>query len=94
VLLSSDSEYTNPAAAVVDLSFYPLTREALEEIGQNIMQLHGLAKDWSPDGPVNEMMAQRLTALLTKNPDLNPRTWVRSAVEVLDASFLASSVKD
>jgi len=91
VLLPANSEYANPAAAVVDLSSYPLTHDALEQIGHKIMQLHAVARGWRPSGQVPITLDQRLTALLERNPDLNPRTWVRSAVEVLDSAYLANS---
>lgn len=84
VLLPSDLSHPNPAAAVVDLSLYPLTKESLALIGEKITQLHSIAKNLPPDSKVQEMLRDRLTQLLARNPDLNPRTWVRSAVEVLD----------
>jgi len=84
VLLPSDLSHPNPAAAVVDLSLYPLTKEAMGEIGENISRIHAIAKNWSPDSRVREALRDRLSGLVVRNPDLNPRTWVRSAVEVLD----------
>ncbi len=84
VLLPSDLSHPNPAAAVVDLSLYPLTKQALAEIGDKILIIHAAAKSWSPDGEVRDRLQDRLNGLLSQNPDLNPRTWVRSVVEVLD----------
>lgn len=84
ILLPYERSRPNPAAAVLDLSLYPLSINALGEIGKNIAMLHGIAKNWSPDGRVQEQLKARLSDLVKQNPDLNPRTWVRSAVEVLD----------
>jgi hypothetical protein len=84
VLLPPDLSHPNPAAAVVDLSLYPLTRQALAEISDKILIIHATAKSWSPDGEVRNRLQERLNGLLSQNPDLNPRTWVRSVVEVLD----------
>ena len=33
------------------------------------------SKKWSPDGEVTKELDDRLTSLLKRNPDLNPRTW-------------------
>jgi hypothetical protein len=84
ILLPSDLSRANPAASVLDLSLYPLDREALKKIAEKISDLHAIAKKWSPDGGVKTKLHDRLESLLKRNPDLNPRTWVRSAVEVLD----------
>ncbi len=85
ILLPSDLSHPNPAAAIVDLSLHPLTPEALQEIGDKIAVLHGVAKSWSPDTSVHKLLSDRLDKLLSRNPDLDARMWVRSAVEVLDA---------
>lgn len=87
ILLPSDLSRPNPAASVLDLSLYPLGSEALNRIGEKITSLHAIAKKWSPDGEVKSKLHDRLSTLLKRNPDLNPRTWVRSAVEVLDECF-------
>ncbi len=86
ILLPSDLSRPNPAAPVLDLSLYPLGGDALRTIGEKIARLHGIAKKWSPDGEVKKKLEDRLVNLVKRNPDLNPRTWVRSAVEVLDES--------
>jgi hypothetical protein len=90
VLLPSDFAHPNPAAAVVDLSHYPLTREALAEIGNKILKVHAAAKSWAPNGEVHQRLQERLDGLLSQNPDLNPRTWVRNVVEVLDQASMNS----
>jgi hypothetical protein len=84
ILLPSDLSRPNPAASVIDFSLYPLDPSALAAIGEKISQLHAIAKKWSPDDVVKDKLDERLASLLKRNPDLNPRTWVRSAVEVLD----------
>jgi len=84
ILLPSDLSRPNPAASVLDLSLYPLDGDALKAIGERIARLHAIGKKWSPDGDVKKRLDERLSNLLKRNPDLNPRTWVRSAVEVLD----------
>jgi hypothetical protein len=84
ILLPSDTSRPNPAASIIDLSLYPLPFEAMHEIGEKITMLHGVAKGWSPDTSVREMLDSCLAKLLTRNPDLDPRIWVRSAVEFLD----------
>lgn len=84
ILLPSDTLLPNPAASVLDLSLYPLTPEAMHEIGDKIALVHGVAKGWSPDGSVHELLGRCLVKLLSRDPDLNPRIWVRNAVEVLD----------
>jgi hypothetical protein len=89
ILLPSDLSRQNPAASLLDLSLYPLNIEALRAIGEKIARLHGIAKRWTPDGRVKKKLEDRLANLTKRNPDLNPRTWVRSAVEVLD-EFLGS----
>jgi hypothetical protein len=87
ILLPSELSRPNPAASVLDLSLYPLDSEVLNRIGEKITSLHAIAKQWSPDGEVKSKLHDRLSTLLKRNPDLNPRTWVRSAVEVLDECF-------
>lgn len=84
ILLPSDLSHPNPAAAVLDLSLYPLGTDSLRAIGEKIAKLHAMGKNWSPNGNVTRRLNERLANLLKRNPDLNPRTWVRSAVEVLD----------
>jgi len=84
ILLPSDLSQPNPAAAVLDLSLYPLGTDSLRAIGEKIAKLHAMGKNWSPNGNVTRKLNERLANLLKRNPDLNPRTWVRSAVEVLD----------
>jgi hypothetical protein len=86
ILLPSDLSRPNPAATVLDLSLYPLTVDALRAIGKKIASLHAIAKKWTPNGEVQEKLEDRLAHLIKRNPDLNPRTWVRSAVDVLDES--------
>lgn len=85
-LLPSDLSRPNPAASVVDLSLYPLTIDVLKAIGDKIAKLHAIAKKWSPGAAVHKKLEDRLMHLFERNPDLNARTWVRSAVEVLDES--------
>lgn len=84
ILLPSDLSRPNPAASVIDFSLYPLDAAAFAAIGEKISQIHAIAKEWSPDGVVKKKLDERLARLLKRNPDLNPRAWVRSAVEVLD----------
>jgi hypothetical protein len=90
VLLPSDGSHSNPAAAVVDLSLYPLSTAALVEIGNKIAVIHGIAKTWSPGPNEEKLLRDRLSQLLSRNPDLNARMWVRSSVELLDEQAMRS----
>jgi hypothetical protein len=84
VLMPFNAAHPNPAAAVVDLSQYPITRESYELIGERISVIHAIAKNRDADSTVSEALRDGLTSLMARNPDLNPRTWVRNAVEILD----------
>jgi P-loop Domain of unknown function (DUF2791) len=84
VLLPSDGSHVNPAAAVVDLSLYPLSTADLIEIGNKIALIHGIARNWSPGANMETLLRDRLNHLLARNPDLNARMWVRTSVELLD----------
>jgi hypothetical protein len=77
----------NPAAPVIDLSAWPLSRAELHEMAGRIAALHGVAKGLDTDAGALGALDQMLDEQLHRNPDLTARTWVRTIIDEIDARF-------
>jgi hypothetical protein len=77
----------NPAASVIDLSAWPLSREDLEEMSRKIASLHGVAKGVETRADVLSGLDPLLDQQLHRNPDLTARTWVRIIIDELDSTL-------
>lgn len=84
VLLPVGTGHSNPRAALVDLSNYPLSWQDLAKVAERIVKVYELARACSVSEDLRDEILGRLDSSLEKNPDLNVRAWVRSVVDVLD----------
>lgn len=83
VILETADRTPNPAAVVLDLSAFPVTRTEYLDIGRRVARLHALSYDVKRSN--DDEMDGRLYALLGDARHLPTlRTWVRLVVDLLD----------
>jgi hypothetical protein len=83
VLLPAAST-ANPAASVIDLSAFPLTRDDYLAMAAHMVGLHGIARNWRPGQAEVAGLRALLDETTRRNLDLNPRAWVRTVIDSLD----------
>ena len=89
VILTLSDPAPNPAAAVVDLGTFPISRADLIEIAQHIGMLYRTATPSANlDGALD---GDRLGALLPTGQFPSPRIWVRQIVDLLDRAAADSA---
>jgi adenosylhomocysteinase len=75
---------TNPFAPLIDLSHFPLCQKDLLEIAVRIATIYSVASNSTVPPSYLSSIQGMLEHNLSRNPDLSPRTWVKTVVDTLD----------
>jgi len=81
---STAGNTANPVGAVIDLAAWPLKKTDLLRAAEGIAGIHSVAKSWTAGDEIIKGFRKMADRLLTENPDLSARDWVKAVVGELD----------